>query len=61
MSREGGGREGQRKEWDIDIEHTLRYTKDKHIVLYDYNTIVMKHFVSKETKKKKLCIVFHNL
>lgn len=45
-----GGEEKGRKQ-DIDIEHTLRYTKDKHIVLYDYNTIVMKHFISKETKK----------
>lgn len=31
----------------------INIQKDKHIVLYDYNTIVMKHFVSKETKKEK--------
>lgn len=48
------GRRRRRERKERDIEHTLRYIqKDKHIVLYDYNTIVMKHFVSKETKKEK--------
>lgn len=38
----------------------IHKTKKKHIVLYDYNTIVTKHFVSEEARVKEKIRITHS-